>query len=103
MFNDEMYQQKGGVDAHDSINMCPQFSVPNNDNDVDQVEGNDPKDLNQRVNSNGYPVAPNGRSSLPVACKWQVIDKHSSKHRFLQAKLSWKTKQYRILTQIRHG
>ena len=77
MFNDEIYQQKGGVDAHDSIDLCPQFSVPNNDNDVDQVEGNDSKDLNQRVNSNGCPVAPNGRTSLPVACKWLVIDKHS--------------------------
>ena len=67
MFNDEIYQKKGGVDAHDSIDVCPQFSVPNNDNDVDQVEGNDSKDLNQRVNSNSCPVAQDGKSSLPGA------------------------------------
>ena len=77
MFVDEIYHQKGGVDAHDSIDLCPQFSVPSNNNDVDQVEGNDSKDLNQRVNSNGCPVAPNGKISLPVACKLLVIDKHS--------------------------
>ena len=77
MFVDEIYQQKGGVDAHDSIDLCPQFSVLSNDNYVDQVEGDDSKDLNQSVNGNGCPIAPNGRSSLPVACRWQDIDKHS--------------------------
>ena len=62
-----IYQQKGGVDAHDSIDLCPQFPVPSYDNDVNKVERNDTKDLNQRVDSNGCPVAKDGKSSLPVA------------------------------------